>query len=105
MTAPLVEQGGHHTDHAGRVEHMASAQATRFHSLEELVAFITRVLSEVREQRRPGYLLLPIDVARFETERPTAPLPRYTGGTSPRALALFKEAAKELIADQRLTAG
>ena len=34
---------------AGRVEHMASAQATRFRSLEELVAFITRVLSEVRE--------------------------------------------------------
>jgi hypothetical protein len=34
---------------AGRVEHMASAQATRFRSLEELVAFITRVLGEVRE--------------------------------------------------------
>ncbi|HME16629.1 MAG TPA: alpha-keto acid decarboxylase family protein [Mycobacterium sp.] len=64
---------------------------------------IDRVLSEVREQRRPGYLLLPIDVARFETEPPTAPLPRYTGGTSPRALALFIEAATELIADRRLT--
>jgi len=64
---------------------------------------IDRVLSEVREQRRPGYLLLPIDVARFETEPPTAPLPRYTGGTSPRALALFIEAATELIADHRLT--
>lgn len=34
---------------AGRVEHMVSGQATRFHSLEELVAFITRVLSGVRE--------------------------------------------------------
>ncbi|MGB7867123.1 MAG: alpha-keto acid decarboxylase family protein [Mycobacterium sp.] len=64
---------------------------------------IDRVLSEVREQRRPGYLLLPIDVARFETEPPTAPLPRYTGGTSPRALALFIEAATELIADHQLT--
>jgi alpha-keto-acid decarboxylase len=64
---------------------------------------IDRVLSEVREQRRPGYLLLPTDVARFETERPTAPLPRYTGGTSPRALALFTEAATELIADHQLT--
>jgi alpha-keto-acid decarboxylase len=64
---------------------------------------IDRVLSEVREQRRPGYLLLPTDVARFETERPTAPLPRYTGGTSPRALALFTEAAAELIADHQLT--
>ncbi len=64
---------------------------------------IDRVLSEVREQRRPGYLLLPIDVARFETEPPTAPLPRYTGGTSPRALALFIEAATTLIADHQLT--
>jgi alpha-keto-acid decarboxylase len=64
---------------------------------------IDRVLSEVREQRRPGYLLLPIDVARFETEPPTAPLPRYTGGTSPRALALFIEAATELIGDHQLT--
>ena len=64
---------------------------------------IDRVLSEVREQRRPGYLLLPTDVARFETEPPTAPLPRYTGGTSPRALALFTEAATKLIADHQLT--
>jgi alpha-keto-acid decarboxylase len=64
---------------------------------------IDRVLSEVREQRRPGYLLLPTDVARFEVEQPTAPLPRYTGGTSPRALALFTEAATELVADHQLT--
>ena len=64
---------------------------------------IDRVLSEVREQRRPGYLLLPTDVARFETEPPTAPVPRYSGGTSPRALALFIEAATTLIADHQLT--
>ena len=64
---------------------------------------IDRVLSEVREQRRPGYLLLPTDVARFETEPPTAPLPRYTGGTSPRALALFTETATKLIGDHQLT--
>jgi TPP-dependent 2-oxoacid decarboxylase len=64
---------------------------------------IDRVLSEVREQRRPGYLLLSTDVARFETEPPIAPLPRYTGGTSPRALALFTAAAAELIADHQLT--
>ncbi len=64
---------------------------------------IDRVLSEVREQRRPGYLLLPSDVARFETEPPIAPLPRYTGGTSPRALAQFNAAATELIADHQVT--
>ena len=32
---------------AGRVEHVVSGQATHFHSLEELLAFITRVLKDV----------------------------------------------------------
>ncbi len=64
---------------------------------------IDRVLSEVREQKRPGYILLSTDVARFPTEPPRDPLPRYTGGTSPRALSLFIDAATELIADNRLT--
>ena len=64
---------------------------------------IDRVLSEVREQKRPGYILLSTDVARFPTEPPGDPLPRYTGGTSPRALSLFIEAATELIADNQVT--
>ncbi|MEX3742936.1 alpha-keto acid decarboxylase family protein [Mycolicibacterium porcinum] len=64
---------------------------------------IDRVLSEVREQKRPGYLLIATDVARFPTEPPTAPLPRYTGGTSPRALSMFTAAAAELIGAHRLT--
>jgi hypothetical protein len=33
----------------GRVEHMVSRQATRFQSLEALLAFIARVLREVRD--------------------------------------------------------
>ena len=36
----------------GRVEHLVTGQVTRFHSLEELVAFISRVLTDVQEQ--PG---------------------------------------------------
>ncbi|OHV06438.1 alpha-keto acid decarboxylase family protein [Mycobacterium talmoniae] len=64
---------------------------------------IDRVLCEVRECKRPGYLLLATDVARFPAEPPRAPLPRYTGGTSPRALALFTEAATQLIGDHQLT--
>ncbi|WP_156687203.1 alpha-keto acid decarboxylase family protein [Mycobacterium sp. Marseille-P9652] len=64
---------------------------------------IDRVLSEVREQKRPGYILMSTDVARFPTEPPAEPLPRYTGGTSPRALAMFVEAATELIGDHQLT--
>jgi hypothetical protein len=31
----------------GRVEHLVSGQVARFHSLEELLAFMIRVLSEV----------------------------------------------------------
>lgn len=64
---------------------------------------IDRVLSEVREQRRPGYLLLATDVARFPAEPPGTPLARYDGGTSPRALSLFSSAAAELIGDHQLT--
>jgi indolepyruvate decarboxylase len=64
---------------------------------------IDRVLSEVREHKLPGYILLSTDVARFPTEPPEAPLPRYPGGTSPRALAMFIDAATELIAEQQLT--
>ena len=64
---------------------------------------IDRVLSEVREQKRPGYILLSTDVARFPTEPPGAPLSRYSGGTSPRALSMFTAAATQLIADHQLT--
>ena len=31
----------------GKVEHIASSEATRFHSLDELLSFIARVLTEV----------------------------------------------------------
>jgi hypothetical protein len=34
----------------GRVEHLVSGQVARFHSLEELLTFMTRVLTEVQEQ-------------------------------------------------------
>jgi hypothetical protein len=34
----------------GRVEHLVSGQVARFHSLEELLAFMIRMLSEVEQQ-------------------------------------------------------
>jgi len=37
----------------GRVEHVASTKATRFHSLDELLGFITSVLTEVRNTEQP----------------------------------------------------
>jgi hypothetical protein len=36
----------------GRVEHVVSGQVARFHSLEELLAFMIRVLTDV--QTHPG---------------------------------------------------
>jgi hypothetical protein len=33
----------------GRVEHLASYQVARFHSLEELLAFMIRVLTDVQD--------------------------------------------------------
>ena len=36
--------------HEGRVEHLVSGQVARFHSLEELLAFMNRMLDEVQEQ-------------------------------------------------------
>ena len=38
------------TGYDGRVEHLVSGQVARFHSLEELLAFMTRVLAEVEQQ-------------------------------------------------------
>jgi hypothetical protein len=38
-----------HGGFVGRVEHMVSGHAARFHSPEELVAFIKRILATVRE--------------------------------------------------------
>jgi hypothetical protein len=37
----------------GRIEHIASYRAVRFHSLDELLAFVATVLTEIRnlEQR------------------------------------------------------
>ena len=40
---------------AGRVEPVVSGQATHFHSLEELLAFIARVLADVRAESAEGY--------------------------------------------------
>jgi hypothetical protein len=36
----------------GRVEHVASGRATRFHSLSELIAFLGRVLDDTRAGAR-----------------------------------------------------
>lgn len=37
----------------GKVEHISSYRAARFHSLDELLAFIGRVLAEIKDPERP----------------------------------------------------
>ena len=37
----------------GRIEHVASTKATRFHSLNELLAFIASMLTEIRKTEQP----------------------------------------------------
>jgi hypothetical protein len=37
----------------GKVEHVTSYEATRFQTLDELLAFIVRVLTEIRNKERP----------------------------------------------------
>ena len=36
----------------GKVEHIASSEAARFHSLDELLSFIARVLTEVSNEEQ-----------------------------------------------------
>jgi hypothetical protein len=38
------------SSYEGRVEHLVSGQVAGFHSQEELLAFMVRVLTEVQEQ-------------------------------------------------------
>jgi hypothetical protein len=41
---------GASSSYVGRVEHLDSGQVVRFHSLEELLTFMKRVLDDVQEQ-------------------------------------------------------
>jgi alpha-keto-acid decarboxylase len=60
-------------------------------------AEIDRVLSTVRDERLPGYLLLPADVGDTPVEPPAAPLPPAVDVTDPEALDAFAEAAGRLL--------
>jgi indolepyruvate decarboxylase len=60
-------------------------------------AEIDRVLTEARDQRLPGYLLLPTDVGATPTTPPEAPLPAPRTVTDPSALQEFAGAARRLL--------
>jgi alpha-keto-acid decarboxylase len=66
---------------------------------------IDRVLSAVKTQRLPGYLLIPADVAAAPAAPPITPLPITPAGTDPDALAGFTAAARRLLATAPDVAG
>jgi TPP-dependent 2-oxoacid decarboxylase len=68
-------------------------------------AEIDRVLMSVRDQRLPGYLLLPTDVAACPAAAPERPLPPPADNTDEAALAGFVDAARRLLANAGDTAG
>jgi hypothetical protein len=45
-----IQPTGAPSRYDGRVEHLVSGQVARFHSLEELLAFMIRVLTDVQHQ-------------------------------------------------------
>ncbi|WP_249522407.1 alpha-keto acid decarboxylase family protein [Modestobacter marinus] len=59
---------------------------------------VDRVLTEVRDSRLPGYLLVPADVAELPAERAPASLPLRADGTDPEVLEAFTAAAAQLLA-------
>ncbi|MGV9410922.1 alpha-keto acid decarboxylase family protein [Nocardia sp. NPDC003693] len=64
---------------------------------------IDRVLNSVRVHRRPGYLMLSTDVARLEVAPPAAPLAPAADFSSDGARLAFARAAREFLADRRVT--
>jgi indolepyruvate decarboxylase len=58
---------------------------------------IDRVLTAVRDQHLPGYLLIPADVAESPVERAIAALPLRTDSTDPAVLAAFVAAASRVL--------
>ena len=92
----------HHTLGDGEFGHFAAmhaditcARATL--TAENAIAEIDRVLAAVRDERLPGYLVVPADVAEAPIERSTAPLPPPVAGTDREALAGFTDAARRLL--------
>jgi alpha-keto-acid decarboxylase len=100
----------HHTLGDGAFGHFAAMHADITCARAVLdpgnaVTEIDRVLTEVRDRRLPGYLLLAADVAETPVPRAAAPLPAPVDRTDPEALAAFTDAARRLLDGAGGTAG
>ncbi|MBZ8178393.1 indolepyruvate decarboxylase [Corynebacterium sp. 3HC-13] len=73
--------------------HVTIAQAKL--TAQNAAAEIDRVIREVVLESRPGYIMLPADVAEAEIYRPAGPLQGIEKTSSPDAVQAFKEAARD----------
>ena len=97
----------HHTLGDGVFDHFAEMHRTITcaqailgnRSPADDVAEIDRVLTPARDLRRPGYLLIPSDLAGTVCPRPAGPLPAPANPTDPTVAAAFAEAATGLLRD------
>ncbi|MCF4006149.1 thiamine pyrophosphate-dependent enzyme [Corynebacterium uropygiale] len=81
--------------------HVTVAQAKL--TAQNAAAEIDRVLREVVLESRPGYIMLPADVAEAEIYRPAGPLQGIERSSSPDALDAFQRAARKQLKDSSVT--
>ncbi|HEY4462519.1 MAG TPA: thiamine pyrophosphate-binding protein, partial [Streptosporangiaceae bacterium] len=92
----------HHTFGDGDYGHFARAYAEvtvaqAYLSAGNATAEIDRVLATSLRERRPGYLVLPVDVAASPAEPPARPLTVPSPDASPRVLEDFAAAARSML--------
>jgi TPP-dependent 2-oxoacid decarboxylase len=102
-TAQAARRPVHHTLGDGVFGHFMAMHTeitcARAALTPDAAAEIDRVLTAVRDQHLPGYLLIPADVGEAPIERFTSPLPPRVDGTDPEVLAAFVDAASRLLAE------
>jgi indolepyruvate decarboxylase len=94
----------HHTLGDGDYRHFARAYAEvtvaqAYLSAGSATAEIDRVIAASLRERRPGYLVLPSDVAASPAERPARPLEVAPPDAPARVLKDFRSAARAMLAE------
>ena len=94
----------HHTLGDGDFGHFARMTAEVTHAqglltVENAAAEIDRVIQETLTERRPGYLLIPADVAKAPLRAPDAPLALDAEASDPASLAALHGAVEAAMSD------
>jgi len=103
-TTQAAGRATHHTLGDGDFGHFARMTAEVTHAqglltVENAAAEIDRVIRETLTERRPGYLLIPADVAKAPLPAPDAPLALDAEASDPASLAALHGAVEAAIAD------